>query len=80
MAKNFEVKKHILVPKHTKLNETEIKQVFEKNKITRDNLPCIIITDPAISELNAKEDDIIKITRKSPTAGTTLFYRRVING
>ncbi|MDO8660975.1 MAG: DNA-directed RNA polymerase subunit RpoH/Rpb5 C-terminal domain-containing protein, partial [Candidatus Woesearchaeota archaeon] len=42
-------------------------------------LPRILAKDPALEGLDAKEGDLIKITRKSMTAGEALFYRRVVN-
>ncbi len=73
----FEVSKHELVPKHSKLSERETKELFEKYSIELLNLPRIFKNDPAIQELDIKEGDIVKISRKSPTAGETVFYRRV---
>lgn len=73
----FEVSKHELVPKHSKLSEKETKELFEKYSIELLNLPRIFKNDPAIQELDIKEGDIVKISRKSPTAGETVFYRRV---
>ncbi len=73
----FEVAKHELVPKHSKLSEKETKELFEKYSIELLNLPRIFKNDPAIQELDIKEGDIVKISRKSPTAGETVFYRRV---
>jgi len=80
MAKKFDVTKHVLVPKHSKISDNEKKQLFERHKIVLENLPCILKSDPAIADLNVKEDEVIKIERKSPTASKTIFYRRVING
>ena len=77
MAK-FEVNKHELVPKHSKLSEKEMKELFAKYAIELPNLPRIFKSDPAILDLDVKEGDIIKISRKSPTAGETVFYRRVV--
>jgi DNA-directed RNA polymerase subunit H len=77
MAAKFEVNKHELVPKHSKLSEKEAKEMFEKYAIELQNLPRIFKGDPAIQELDVKEGDIVKISRKSPTAGETVFYRRV---
>jgi DNA-directed RNA polymerase subunit H (RpoH/RPB5) len=37
------------------------------------------VSDAAIAKLEVKEGDVIKITRVSPTAGTTVFYRGVAN-
>jgi len=46
--------------------------------VTEKELPKIFSTDPAIRHLNVKKGDVIKITRKSPTAGETIYYRVVI--
>ena len=76
----FEPKKHILVPKHAKLSETEKKQLFEKYNISIKELPKINKKDPGIAHLNVKEGDVIKIERESPTAGKTVYYRGVVYG
>lgn len=78
--KTLNISKHILVPKHSKTSDKEKKELFEKHNIILENLPAIFKSDSAIAELEVEEDDVIKIERKSPTAGTTIFYRRVING
>ncbi len=80
MAKKFDVIKHTLVPKHSKATEKDKKELFEKHGFSLDNLPKIYRADPAIEDLDVQEDDVIKIVRKSLTAGTTTFYRRVVNG
>ena len=73
----FKVDKHILTPKHLKLGEREKAQLLEKYRVTSKELPKIIKTDSAIKELDAKLGDIVKIIRKSPTAGDAIFYRAV---
>lgn len=73
----FKVDKHILTPKHSKLSERERTQLLEKYHITSKELPKIFKTDAAIKDQDAKVGDIIKITRKSPTAGESVFYRMV---
>ena len=73
----FKVDKHILTPKHAKISEKEKAQLLEKYNVTPKELPKIIKTDAAIKELDAKPGDIIKIIRKSPTAGESIFYRVV---
>lgn len=78
MAAKFEVTKHELVPKHSKLSEKEAKELFEKYSIELQNLPRIFKNDPAIIDLDVKDGDIVKVSRKSPTAGVTVFYRRVV--
>ena len=71
----FKVDKHILTPKHIKLGEREKAQLFEKYHVTSKELPKIQKTDAAIRELEVKPGDVIKIMRKSSTAGESLFYR-----
>ena len=73
----FKVDKHILTPKHSKLSEKEKAQLFEKYHVTSKEMPKILKTDASLRELDAKPGDAIKITRKSPTAGQSLFYRVV---
>lgn len=73
----FKVDKHILTPKHSKLGEREKAQLLEKYHVTSKELPKIQKTDAAIKDLDAKLGDIIKITRKSQTAGESMFYRVV---
>ena len=73
----FKVDKHILTPKHSKLGEREKAQLLEKYHITSKELPKILKTDSAIKELDAKPGDVIKIIRKSQTAGDAVFYRAV---
>ena len=73
----FKVDKHILTPKHGKLGEREKAQLLEKYHVTSKELPKILKTDSAIKEMDAKIGDVIKITRKSQTAGESYFYRVV---
>ncbi|HLC50502.1 MAG TPA: DNA-directed RNA polymerase subunit H [Candidatus Nanoarchaeia archaeon] len=75
----FKVDKHILTPKHSKLSEKEKSNLFEKYHVTSKEMPKMMKTDSAIKELDPKPGDVIKITRKSPTAGESIFYRVVID-
>ena len=78
MAKK-EVPDHILIPKHKKLSEKEKKSVLDSLKITINELPSIFKKDPAIAGMEVEEGDVIKIERDSPTAGSAVFFRGVIN-
>ncbi|MEE9525595.1 MAG: DNA-directed RNA polymerase subunit H [Candidatus Woesearchaeota archaeon] len=73
------IKKHILMPKHIKLSVKERAVLFENYHISVKELPKIMKDDPAIVSLHAKEGDVIKIVRQSPTAGEIEFYRGVIS-
>jgi len=75
----IDISKHILIPKHTKLSEKDKKELFDKYNLTVKELPKILLTDPAIANLDLKPSDVVKITRKSPTSNETIFYRRVSN-
>lgn len=68
-----------LIPKHEVLSEEEAKKVLEKYRISIDELPRIRKQDPALKGLDCKVGDVIKITRKSPTAGEAIYYRAVVN-
>jgi len=76
----MDVSNHFLVPKHSKLSDSEKRQVLEQYKVELAALPRIFRSDPAISKLNTKVGDLIKVDRLSKTAGTSAFYRVVIDG
>jgi DNA-directed RNA polymerase subunit H len=76
--KKLEVEKHELVPKHILLSEREKEGLLEKYGIALRQLPRISIEDPAVKNINGKIGDVVKITRKSPTAGETLYYRVIV--
>lgn len=77
VEKEFNVLTHELVPEHTILNENEVKELLDKLNIIPEQLPKIIKNDPAAKAIDAEEGDILKIIRKSPTAGTIIYYRLV---
>ncbi|HZX12055.1 MAG TPA: DNA-directed RNA polymerase subunit H [Candidatus Nanoarchaeia archaeon] len=77
---HFNISTHTLVPTHTKINEEEKQHLLTMYNIGPKQLPLIHHNDPAITKLECQEGDIIKITRTSPTTGTTTFYRRVVHG
>lgn len=69
---------HEMVPKHEVLSKEEQKAVLEHYNITKEKLPKITSGDPIIKAIKAKPGEIIKITRESPTAGETIYYRLVV--
>ncbi len=69
---------HVLVPKHEIMQIKEAEQVLEKYHCKSIELPLIFVSDPAIVGLGVKPGDMIKITRKSATAGESFYYRYVI--
>lgn len=75
----FNVGKHVLVPKHSKLSETEKKKLLETFSVNIYSLPKIVKIDPAIVKLEVKAGDIIKVERASKTAGVAYYYRVVVD-
>ncbi|OYT40045.1 MAG: DNA-directed RNA polymerase subunit H [Desulfurococcales archaeon ex4484_58] len=69
---------HELVPKHEVLSPEEASKVLKRLNIKPTQLPWISIDDPIVRLIKAKPGDIIKITRKSPTAGESIAYRYVV--
>ncbi len=81
----FNVFNHELVPAHHLLSEDEAKAVFAALKIEKDQLPKIRRSDPCIRLLEdkfgpIKEGRVVKVIRRSPTAGTSVAYRLVVRG
>lgn len=81
----FNVFNHELVPAHHLLSEDEAKGVLAALKIDKDQLPKIRRSDPCIRLLEdkfgtIKEGRIVKVIRRSPTAGTSVAYRLVVRG
>jgi DNA-directed RNA polymerase subunit H len=76
----FDVRKHVLVPKHEILSAAQAKAVLDKFKVAPHQLPLIKSSDPVAKAIGAKPGDILKITRDSPTAGKAIAYRYVIEG
>ena len=69
---------HIDVPKHGLMTKKEAEEVLEKYHCKATDLPLIFVSDPAIIGIGVKPGDMIKITRKSATAGESFYYRYVI--
>ena len=74
---------HDLVPEHSLLSEKEVQELLKKWKIRSDQLPKIRKDDPVIKLLEMvhgpiPEGQIIKITRKSDSAGVSVVYRTVV--
>ncbi len=70
---------HVYVPKHEIMTKKEAEEVLEKFNCKPTELPLIFVTDPAIMGLGVKPGDMIKISRKSSTAGESLYYRYVVD-
>ncbi|MEM1508046.1 MAG: DNA-directed RNA polymerase subunit H [Candidatus Bathyarchaeia archaeon] len=77
---SFNIFKHYLVPIHEVLSPEERKAVLEKYRVEQYKLPRIKTSDPIIRVIGAKPGDIVKIIRRSPTAGESVYYRYVVEG
>ncbi|MCS6768905.1 MAG: DNA-directed RNA polymerase subunit H [Candidatus Caldarchaeum sp.] len=71
------IAEHVLVPRHEVLTPAEAEELLKRLGVSADKLPYILPSDPMVKRLKAKVGDIIKITRKSETAGEAVYYRVV---
>ncbi len=71
---------HELVPHHEILPKEEIIKVLRELGVTPQQLPLLKASDPVAREIGAKPGDVVRIVRKSPTAGKIVVYRFVIAG
>ena len=76
----LDITKLTLVAVHSKISDNEKDKILSAMQAITSQLPRIKISDPAIAKLVVKAGDIIKIERKSPTAGVSFYYRVVIDG
>ena len=72
------VPNHVYVPKHEIITKKEAQKVLDDFNCKPTELPLIFVTDPAIVGLGVKPGDMIKIARKSGTAGQSIYYRYVV--
>jgi DNA-directed RNA polymerase subunit H len=68
---------HEMVPTHEVLGKKDVKELLDRFNVTIVQLPIIFESDPAISGLEAKIGDVVKITRHSPVIGTSYAFRVV---
>lgn len=74
----FDIFEHTLVPKHEILTEKEQNQLLAKYKIQPYQMPQVKSSDPAVKAIGAKPGDILRIIRKSSTAGEHIAFRYVV--
>jgi DNA-directed RNA polymerase subunit H len=78
--KIIKITNHVYQPKHEILTKQEAEQILKKYNTKPSQLPYIMISDKALQDLDVRPGDVIKITRKSPTAGESVYYRYVVEG
>ncbi|MDI6846938.1 MAG: DNA-directed RNA polymerase subunit H [Candidatus Bathyarchaeia archaeon] len=74
----FNIFEHELVPKHEILTPKEREQLLARYKVQPYQLPQIKASDPAVTIIGAKPGDILRVIRKSSTAGEHIAYRYVV--
>ena len=66
------------MPKFTILSEEEKQKLLAKLNISALQLPMMSIKDPVAKAIDAKEEDVVKITRIGPPSGVSYYFRRVV--
>lgn len=74
---------HELVPEHILLSKKKADEVLKELRINADQLPKIRKDDPVLKIMEIvqgpiEEGQILKITRKSESAGVSTVYRMVV--
>ncbi len=72
-----DILKHELVPEHTILSDEETEKILSDLEVRIDQLPKILPTDPVVKAIGASLGDVLRIDRKSATAGEFVSYRVV---
>lgn len=77
---SFNIFDHELVPKHELLEPEEKEKLLAEYRVEAYQLPKIKASDPAANAVGARPGDVVRIIRKSPTAGRYVSYRYVVEG
>lgn len=68
--------KHILVPKHERITEEEVKDVLAKYQVkSKNHLPHIFKADVMAKWLGLRVGDVVRITRPNENSGIYYYYR-----
>lgn len=72
----IDITQHKLVPVHTILTDSEVKEVLKRYNTTIDKLPIISKYDPVSKVIGLRPGQVCQILRRSITAGDDIYYRR----
>lgn len=73
------VTKHTLVPLHEVMMDEEVDEIIDRFNIkSKSSLPFIQSIDPVARYLALRPGQVVRITRKSPSAGQHISYRYCI--
>jgi DNA-directed RNA polymerase subunit H len=73
-----DILKHELVPRHEIMSASEKKGILESLGVTERKIPRVKADDPAVKAIGASKGDLLRISRKSQTAGMSVYYRIVV--
>ena len=74
----YNVTKHMYVPRHKPLSNTEKEDLFLRYNIKAQQLPVILKSDPVARYYGAEPGTVMEITRRSETCGRYITYRVVV--
>ncbi len=74
----FDIFQHKLVPKQEILTEEEKTELLTKFKVQPYQLPQISSVDPTVKAIGARPGDVLRVIRRSPTAGEHIAFRYVV--
>ena len=69
---------HDLVPKHEPLSAEETKKVLDAFALNISMLPRLLASDPVALYFGLRRGQVVRITRKSETAGSYVTFRQVV--
>jgi DNA-directed RNA polymerase subunit H len=72
------ISNHTYQPKHEILSKNQAEEILKKYNTKPSQLPYMMMDDKGIEDLDVRPGDIVKITRRSATAGESVYYRYVV--